>query len=72
MTQITFLCYLCQPQNLNIRYVIQQMEMAFLSPMIVEGIVQGRQRVDLSFEALKRIGDLPLSWADQHRLLDAA
>ena len=48
------------------------MEMAFLSPMIVEGIVQGRQRVDLSFEALKRIGDLPLSWADQHRLLDAA
>ncbi len=42
--------------------------LAFLAPDIVEAILQGRQPVELTVLRLKRIG-LPLSWADQRRLL---
>ena len=42
--------------------------LAFLAPDIVEAILQGRQPVELTALRLKRIG-LPLSWAEQRRLL---
>ena len=42
--------------------------LAFLAPDIVEAILQGRQPVELTALRLKRIR-LPLSWAEQRRLL---
>jgi hypothetical protein len=43
--------------------------LGFLAPDIVEAILAGRQPVELTVSRLKRIGDLPVSWAEQRRLL---
>jgi hypothetical protein len=45
---------------------------ALLAPDIVEAILAGRQPVALTVSRLKRIGDLPVSWAEQRRLLGFA
>lgn len=42
---------------------------AFLSPRIVEAILTGRQPADLSVRHLVRGIDLPVSWAEQAKLL---
>jgi hypothetical protein len=42
--------------------------LAFLAPDIVEAILDGRQPVELTAARLKRLR-LPLSWADQRRIL---
>jgi hypothetical protein len=39
-----------------------------LSPQLVEAIVQGRQSDELTATRLMEL-DLPLDWAEQHRLL---
>jgi len=41
-----------------------------LSPQLVEAILQGRQPVELTATRLTEL-DLPLDWAEQHRLLTA-
>ncbi len=46
--------------------------LALLAPDIVEAILAGRQPVELTVSRLKRIGDLPVSWAGQRRLLGFA
>ena len=38
--------------------------------MPTEGILDGRQPVELTAARLKRVRDLPPSWVDQRRLLD--
>jgi DNA invertase Pin-like site-specific DNA recombinase len=43
--------------------------LAFLSPGIVEAIVQGRQPVTLTATYLKRLKPLEFSWAEQRQLL---
>ena len=43
--------------------------LAFLAPDIVEAIVQGRQPIEFTVGRLKRIGDLPVSWPEQRRVL---
>ncbi len=48
--------------------VSRSLPLAFLAPDIVEAILQGRQPVELTAARLKRIR-LPLSWAEQRRLL---
>ena len=48
--------------------VSRSLPFAFLAPDIVEAILQGYQPVDLTAAHLKRIR-LPLSWAEQRRLL---
>jgi hypothetical protein len=45
---------------------------ALLAPNIVEAILAGRQPVELTVSRLKRIGDLPVSWAGQRQLLGFA
>jgi DNA invertase Pin-like site-specific DNA recombinase len=45
--------------------------LAFLSPHIVEAIVAGQQPVDLTAQRLFRIGELPMSWAEQEAILAA-
>jgi len=43
-------------------------QLAFLSPQLVEAILLGRQPVELTATRLTQL-DLPLDWAEQHRLL---
>ncbi|HWZ52113.1 MAG TPA: recombinase family protein, partial [Granulicella sp.] len=42
--------------------------LAFLSPQLVEAILQGRQPVALTATRLTEL-DLPLDWTEQHKLL---
>jgi hypothetical protein len=50
------------------RYIRRLVDLAFLSPQLVEAILQGRQPVDLTATRLTEL-DLPLDWAEQRRLL---
>ena len=43
--------------------------LAFLAPDIIEAILEGRQPRDLSFRRLKRLSNLPMSWAGQRDFL---
>jgi hypothetical protein len=43
--------------------------LGFLSPRIIEAIVEGRQPVELTVEALTRRIDLPLLWSAQLQAL---
>ena len=46
--------------------------LAFLAPDIVEAILEGCQPVELTAARLKRMADLPVSWAGQRRYLGFA
>jgi DNA invertase Pin-like site-specific DNA recombinase len=50
------------------RYIRRLVGLAFLSPELVEAIVQGRQPVELTATRLTEL-DLPLDWSEQRRLL---
>jgi len=52
-------------EGLTVRYVGRLIRLAFLAPEIVESIVEGRQPVTLTAEALTRRIELPLSWCSQ-------
>ena len=42
---------------------------AYLAPDIVEAILDGRQPAELTAARLKRVRDLPVSWAEQRQVL---
>ena len=46
--------------------------LGLLAPDIVEAILAGLQPIELTAKRLKRIRDLPISWAEQRRLLGFA
>ena len=50
------------------RYIRRLVGLAFLSPQLVEAILQGRQSGELTATRLSQL-DLPLDWTEQHRLL---
>jgi hypothetical protein len=50
------------------RYIRRLVNLAFLSPKLVEVILQGRQPAQLTVTRLTEL-DLPLDWTEQHRLL---
>jgi len=52
-------------------FVRTRMELAFLSPRIVEALLDGKQPVELTLEKLVRT-KLPLDWAQQEQLLGFA
>ena len=52
-------------EGLTGSYVIRVMRLAFLAPDIVEAILQGKQRPNLTAQALLRGVEIPLSWQDQ-------
>jgi site-specific DNA recombinase len=60
---------LARREGLDGRSVRRLIPLGFLAPRIVEAIVQGRQPVDLTLEALTRRIDIPLLWSAQHQLL---
>jgi site-specific DNA recombinase len=55
-------------ESINRRYIRRLVNLAFLSPRLIEAIVQGRQPVELTATRLPEL-DLPTDWAEQHRLL---
>jgi len=59
---------LAERDGITRRYVRRLIDLAFLSPNLVEAILQGRQPVELTATRLTEL-DLPLDWTDQRRLL---
>jgi hypothetical protein len=56
-------------EGIDKSYVSRVMNLAFLTPDIIESIIAGRQPADLNVEKLTKRIDLPLDWAQQHQLL---
>ena len=59
---------LAKRDGITQRYIRRLVDLAFLSPQLVDVILQGRQPVVLTATRLTEL-DLPLDWAEQHRLL---
>ena len=59
---------LAKRDGISRRYIRRLVGLTFLSPQLVEAILQGRQPVELTATRLTEL-DLPLDWAEQHRLL---
>lgn len=55
-------------EGVTMRYVSQHIDLAFLSPTIVEAILQGRQSVEMTSQSLKQV-DLPVDWNEQSAVL---
>jgi hypothetical protein len=51
------------------RYVSCLLKLAFLSPQIVESLLTGRVKVDISTKRLTLDTDLPLLWSEHDRVL---
>jgi len=60
---------IAKTEGISDRYVGHLMPLAFLAPNIVEAILAGTQRVELTAETLIKRTDLPLNWAEQKALL---
>jgi site-specific DNA recombinase len=59
---------LAKRDSISRRYIRRLVGLAFLSPQLVEAILQGRQSVELTATRLTEL-DLPLDWTEQHKLL---
>ena len=60
-------------EGVSKRYISRMFRLAFLSPAIVERIVDGRQPPELTAQVLSTgRGDLPLNWSAQEKLLGFA
>jgi site-specific DNA recombinase len=59
---------LAQRDGITRRYIRRLIDLAFLSPRLVDMILEGRQPVVLTATRLTEV-DLPLDWDEQHRLL---
>jgi DNA invertase Pin-like site-specific DNA recombinase len=59
---------LAKRDRISRRYIRRLVGLAFLSPQLVEAILQGRQPVELTATRLTEL-DWPLDWTEQHKLL---
>jgi DNA invertase Pin-like site-specific DNA recombinase len=59
---------LAKRDGISRRYIRRLIGLAFLSPQLVEAILQGRQSVELTATRLTEL-DLPLDWTEQYKLL---
>ncbi|HEY2535726.1 MAG TPA: recombinase family protein, partial [Solirubrobacteraceae bacterium] len=59
---------LAKRDGITRRYIRRLVGLAFLSPQLVEAILQGRQPVEPTTTRLTEL-DLPLHWTEQHQLL---
>jgi hypothetical protein len=59
---------LAKRDGISRRYIRRLVNLAFLSPQLVQAILQGRQPVELTATRLTEL-DLPLDWTEQRRLL---
>ena len=63
---------LAECHGVNQGDVSRILPLGLLAPDIVEAILAGRQPIELTAKQLKRIHDLPVSWASQRRVLGFA
>jgi hypothetical protein len=59
---------LAKRDGITRRYIRRLVDLAFLSPRLVDAILEGRHPVELTATRLSEF-DLPLDWAEQHKLL---
>jgi site-specific DNA recombinase len=59
---------LAKRDGISRRYIRRLVGLAFLSPELIEAILEGRQPVELTATRLTEL-DLPLDWTEQHKLL---
>ena len=59
---------LAERDGITRRHFRRHVGLAFLSPELVEAILQGRQPVELTATRLTDL-DLPLDWTEQRKLL---
>jgi ParB-like chromosome segregation protein Spo0J len=59
---------LAKRDGISRRYIRRLIGLAFLSPELIEAILQGRQAVALTATRLTEL-DLPLDWTEQHKQL---
>jgi DNA invertase Pin-like site-specific DNA recombinase len=59
---------LAKREGISRRYIRRLVGLAFLSPELVEAILQGRQPVAVTTTRLTEV-DLPLDWTEQYKLL---
>jgi len=59
---------LAKRDGISRRYIRRLVNLAFLSPKLIEAILEGRQPVALSATRLTEL-DLPIDWTEQHTLL---
>ena len=59
---------LAKRDGITRRYIRRLVGLAFLSPELVEAILQGRQPIELTATRLTELG-LPLDWSEQRSLL---
>lgn len=69
---VTNLSEIAAREEMDTGDVSRFLPLAFLAPEIVNAILEGRQPVDLTVEKLKRLGPLPLVWAEQKARLGFA
>src|SRR4051812_25579010 len=55
-------------ERMTDRYLSRMIELAFLSPEIVEGVLSGKRGLRVSTKRLARDVDLPLGWPAQSAL----
>src|SRR5262249_57458371 len=59
---------LADHEGITRRYIRRLVNLAFLSPQLIEAILQGRHPIALTATRLTEL-DLPLDWSEQRRLL---
>jgi site-specific DNA recombinase len=57
-------------EGIAVRYVSRLIPLAFLAPDIIESIVEGRQPIDLTAQALTRQIEIPIEWRSQRAALN--
>ena len=60
---------IAKAHGVNVGDVSRSVQFAFLSPDLVQQILDGSQPANLTVTGLKRIGDLPLLWDEQVAVL---
>jgi DNA invertase Pin-like site-specific DNA recombinase len=63
---------LAECHGVNQGDVSRILPLGLLAPDIIEAILAGRQPIEMTATRLKRIRDLPVSWAEQRRILGFA
>jgi site-specific DNA recombinase len=68
MGRVRSLQDMAERDGISRRYISRLVGLAFLSPELVDAILQGRQSAELTATRLTEL-DLPLDWTEQHKML---
>lgn len=59
---------LAKSESIDRRYMSRVLQLAFLSPRIVDAICEGSEPEDLTTEALLKAKDFPMDWQEQEKI----